>query len=177
MTVNPQENAVSNDPQEIKALEERLANGRAKAASESPASMATNTDPELNKAFSEESGVSTGYEGITPAADPDEEPTGEDEEEAEPDAVTAFIVVVQADGSCQISTDLGIKLSVLRESTLLDVRRACDELLFNLRNQAVSENTVVLMNQFMQQTAEQARIAKVQQKLASKGINVPVGRG
>lgn len=170
---------MSNDPQEIKALEERLAKAREKAQAEAPAGMATNTDPELNKAFSEESGVETAaageYEGIQPAADPDEEPSGEDEEEAEPDAVTAFLVVVQADGSAQISTDLGVKLSVLREASLLDVRRACDELLFNLRNQAVSENTVVLLNQFMQQTAEQARIQKVQQKLASKGIQVPGG--
>lgn len=137
-----------------------------------PRTMATNTDPALNKAFGEESGVSTGYEGITPAADPDEP---EDDEPAEPDAATAFIVILQADGSAQISLDLTVPLTVEREATLLDVRRACDELLFNLRNQAAAENTVMLMHQTSQQLAEQARVAKLQQKLASKGIHVPGG--
>lgn len=137
-----------------------------------PRTMATNTDPELNKAFSEESGVATGYEGIEPAPDPDEP---DEEEDKEPDGLTAFIVVVLPDGSAQISTKLDVPLTVEREATLLDVRRACDELLFNIRNQASAENTVVLMNQLMQQTAEQARVQKVQQKLASKGIHVPGG--
>lgn len=136
-----------------------------------PRTMATNKDAELNKAFSEESGVSTGYEGIQPAPDPDEP----DEEEVEPDAATAFIVILQADGSAQISLDLTVPLTVEREATLLDVRRACDELLFNLRNQAAAENTVMLMHQTSQQLAEQQRVAKLQQKLASKGIHVPGG--
>lgn len=152
---------------EIKALEERLAKARAAQPV---------TDPGLAASFNEGATEAPGAENgqvydIQPAADPDAPEEDAEEEASEPDGVTAFLVIMQADGSAQISTKLDIPLSVLREASLLDVRRACDEILFNLRNQAVSESTVMLMHQTTQQLAEQQRVAKLQQKLASKGIN------
>jgi len=151
---------------EIKALEERLLAARAKKEREELSAKIT--DPGMQAAFVEGQTEAPGYQGIQPAPDPDE--PVEDEPEEEPDGVTAFIVLIGADGSAVVATDLKTPLNVIREATLLDVRRACDELLFNLHNQAVSEATVMLMHQTTQQMAEQQRTQRLQQKLASKGI-------
>lgn len=50
------------------------------------------------------------------------------EEQAQPDAETAFIIVKELDGSFKATTDLSTAILVNREATRADIRLACKEL-------------------------------------------------
>lgn len=51
----------------------------------------------------------------------------EHDPDPEPDALTAFLVVVDHNGAAVATADLGSELTVERPATLADMRRACFE--------------------------------------------------
>lgn len=115
---------------------------------------------------------------IQPSTDPDEWPQDEvadEPEDVQPNAITAFLVVVGADGSAFATSELAKLGEILpaREATIPDMRRACQEVVHDINAMQTSQQTVGLMQQSAQQLAEQARNEKIAAKLASKGIQVP----
>lgn len=111
---------------------------------------------------------------INPAGDPDDE----EEIDATPNALTAFLVVVTPDGSAFATSELHKIAEILpsREATVVDMRRACQEVVFDVNAMQTAQQTVGLMQQQAQLMAEEARGQKIAQKLATKGIHVPPGR-
>lgn len=110
---------------------------------------------------------------IQPAADPDEEP--EDEGDVAPTCSTAFLVIIGEGGAAFATSDLAKIGEILpaREATVVDMRRACQEVVHDVNAMQVAQQTVGLMHQSAQEMAEQQRNAKIAAKLQSKGIHVP----
>lgn len=103
---------------------------------------------------------------------------GEEDEpaaDAEPNAITAFLVVVTPDGAAFATSELHKIAEILtqREATVVDMRRACQEVVFDVNAMQTAQQTVGLMQQQAQAMAEESRNAKIAQKLATKGIHVP----
>lgn len=115
-----------------------------------------------------------GYD-IQPAADPDEEGVGEDEPDLTPNVLTAFLVIVQPDGAAFATSELEKIVEVVpaRQATVVDMRRACQEVVHDVNAMQTAQQTVGLMQQSAQQMAEQKRSEAIAQKLVSKGIKVP----
>lgn len=111
---------------------------------------------------------------ISPAADPDDE----EEEDAPPNAVCAFLVVVTPDGAAFATSELTKIAEILpqREATVVDMRRACQEVVYDVNAMQTAQQTVGLMQQQAQLMAEEQRSAKIAAKLATKGIHVPPSR-
>lgn len=158
MTDNHEENRVTETPT-VDALEAKL------AAEQIPYEDAKEMADAEN----------SGYH-IQPAADPDE--AGEDEPDAEPNALCAFLVVVTPDGSAFATSELGKITEILpqRDATVVDMRRACQEVVHDVNAMQTAQQTVGLMQQQAQLMAEEARSQKIAQKLATKGIHVPTRR-
>lgn len=110
---------------------------------------------------------------IRPAADPDEE--SEEDEDVAPNALTAFLVIVGPDGAAFATSELAKIGEILpaRDATVADMRRACQEVVHDVNAMQISQQTVGLMQQSAQQMAEEARNAKIAQKLQSRNIHVP----
>lgn len=108
---------------------------------------------------------------INPAEDPDE---AAPEEDVAPNALTAFLVVVKGDGSAFATADITKIGEILpaREATIVDMRRACQEVVHDVNAMQVSQQTVALMQQSAQEMAEQARSEAIARKLREKGIQV-----
>lgn len=127
---------------------------------------------QLELDFDEENNPAEGYQ-INPAADPDDE-----ENDAPPNAVCAFLVVVTPDGAAFATSELSKITEILpqREATVVDMRRACQEVVFDVNAMQQAQQTVGLMQQQAQMMAEEQRSQKIAAKLATKGIHVPPSR-
>jgi hypothetical protein len=114
---------------------------------------------------------------ISPAAAPDDEELdhAHDEADVAPNAITAFLVVVGPDGGAFATSELTKITEVLpqREATVQDMRRACQDVVFDVNAMQTAQQTVAVMQQQAQAMADQARNAKIAAKLQSKGIHVP----
>lgn len=121
-----------------------------------------------------------------PDADEAESPSGYDipadelDEEApapdpEPNAEVVFLVVVTPEGASFATSDVSKLTEILprREATIVDMRRACNEVVHDVNAMQIAQQTVGLMQAQAQAMAEQQRSQKIAQKLASKGIHVP----
>lgn len=101
--------------------------------------------------------MSDGY-SITPAADPDE---------AGPDALTAFLVVIRQDGSAFATPELNTELTVDHTATLEEMHRGVREVEADIQTARTAQNVVMLM-------AQQAQaMAMAQQGRTQGGLHVP----
>ena len=99
---------------------------------------------------------------IQPASDPDDEP--EPDEDVQPNAQTAFLVIVDATGAAFATSDLAKISEILpaRDATIVDMRRACQEVVHDVNAMQTSQQVVGLMQQSAQQMAEEKRNAQIE---------------
>lgn len=102
------------------------------------------------------------YGDITPAQDPDE---------AKPDALTAFLVVVRPDGSAFATPELDTELTVDHTASLEEMLRALREVESDITTAKTAQNVVMLMAQQAQAMAHAQSMA--QQGRAPSGLHVP----
>lgn len=92
-------------------------------------------------------------------------------------ALTAFLVVVEADGSTWATNDVNLDVVLERPPTPGDMYRGCAEIMKDIAMAETSQRTVQLLAavfpQMAAQAEEQKRQAKVAQRLIEKGIHVP----
>lgn len=150
----------------VEELEARLAALR-ESAGVTPEDVAATAQDEAD----------SGYE-ITPAVDPEAHDadghTHEDEDEA-PNVLTAFLVIVNPDGAAFATSELNKigEITPAREATIVDMRRACNEVVHDVNAMQTAQHTVALMQQSAAEMAEQARNAKIAAKLQERGVKLP----
>lgn len=106
-------------------------------------------------------------------------PTPEDAEkaaEARP-CLTAFMVVVELDGTAWATNNYSLPLAPERPPSLGDMYRSCAEVMKDIAGMENSQRTVQMLAQLWPQIAagqaEQERQNKIAAKLMQKGIHVP----
>lgn len=164
------EHAVTAPTETVEELEARL------AAAKQAVEDTVVTPEEVAATALDEADDETGYD-IHPAHDPDDHTHDEDEDEA-PNVITAFLVIVQPDGSAFATSEIAKigEVTPAREATVVDMRRACQEVVHDVNAMQTAQQTVGLMQQSAQQMAEEQRNAKIAAKLQSKGIQLPRGQ-
>jgi hypothetical protein len=88
-------------------------------------------------------------------------------------ALTAFLVVVEPDGTSWATNDVNLDLVLERPPTLGDMYRGCAEVSKDIATSEAAQKTVGLMMQAQAQMAQQMQQEKIAAKLAQKGIRVP----
>lgn len=168
------EHAVTAPTETVEELEARLEAAR-QAQAEAP-EAAPLTPEDVAATSLDEADEPTGYD-IHPAHDPDDHTHDEEEEEA-PNVITAFLVIVQPDGSAFATSEIAKigEITPAREATVVDMRRACQEVVHDVNAMQTAQQTVGLMQQSAAQMAEEQRNAKIAAKLQSKGIQLPRGQ-
>lgn len=101
-------------------------------------------------------------------------PTPMTPEQAEPrKALTAFLVVVEDDGTAWATDDVAMSLALQRPPTVGDMYRASAEVMRDIQASVTAERTTQYMAAMGAQAAEHQRQDKIARKLAEKGIRVP----
>lgn len=95
-----------------------------------------------------------------------------------PNAICAFVVVVDLDGNAFATAELDKVHEIVpaRPATLQDFRRAATDVVHDVNAMQISQQTVAIMQQTAAQAAEQARSAALARQLQERGLKVP-GRG
>ena len=92
-------------------------------------------------------------------------------------AGTAFLVVIEPDGTSWATPDVNMDVVLARPATPGDMYRACSEVLKDLAATTAAQQAVQLFAQVFPQVqaqyAELERQNKIARKLASQGIHVP----
>lgn len=89
--------------------------------------------------------------------------------------MTAFLVLVEPDGTSYASNDVNQDIVLARAATTSDMYRAAAEIMKDIQAMETAERTVALSMQAAAGIAEQQRTAKIAAKLQEKGIHVPPG--
>ena len=146
----------------VDELERKLAEARA-------AALADETADAEAAAGTDEPGYT-----ITPAPGDEHELDSELDEPA-PNAIVAFLVIVQSDGTAFATGELAKLGEILpsREANIVDMRNACQQVVHDVNAMQTAQQTVGLMQQQAQAMAEETRNAKIAAKLQSKGIQLP----
>jgi hypothetical protein len=115
-----------------------------------------------------------GYD-IQPAHDPEDHVHEDEDDEQLPNVLTAFLVIVQPDGAAFATSELSKIGEVVpaREATIIDMRRACQEVVHDVNAMQTAQQTVGLMQQSAAQMAEEKRNQQIAQKLVSRGVKLP----
>lgn len=96
--------------------------------------------------------------------------------EARP-CLTAFMVVVEADGTAWATNDINLLVDPARPPGMGDMYRSCAEVMKDIEGIEVAQRTVNMLAQVWPQIAanqqEQERQAKIATRLMQKGIHVP----
>lgn len=102
-------------------------------------------------------------------------PTPEDAERAANarPCMTAFLVVIEPDGTAWATSDCNVDLALNRPASVQDFARGCGDVLRDVEHSMLAERTVNMMLQATQQMAEVQRQNKIATKLMQKGIHVP----
>lgn len=87
--------------------------------------------------------------------------------------LTAFLVVIEPDGTSWATNDVNMDMVLERPPTMGDMYRGCAEVMKDITTTEASQKTVSLMMQAQAQMAHQMQQEKIAAKLASKGIRVP----
>ena len=87
--------------------------------------------------------------------------------------LTAFLVVVEPDGTSWATNDVNMDMVLERPPTMGDMYRGCAEVMKDITTSEASQRTVVLMMQATQQVAAQQQQDKIAAQLAQKGLRVP----
>lgn len=115
----------------------------------------------------------SGYEGIEPAPDPDATTAyvdGEPVEEVEPEKVTtAFLVLIEDDGSLTVTPDVEIDVVLRRPPTFDDIYAAS----YVLTGTEIDEEDTRLVGREVE-TGFVVRIEETGQRWASSNINTPL---
>lgn len=151
----------------VEELEARLAALR-ESAGVTPEAVAATAPDEADDEHVHEEG---GYH-IHPAS---EEDADDEEADAEPNTLTAFLVIVGVDGAAFATSELEKVDEIVpsRPATVVDMRRACQEVVFDVNAMQISQQTVAIMQQSAQEMAEAKRNEAIAQKLVSKGVKLP----
>lgn len=92
-------------------------------------------------------------------------------------ARTAFLVVVEDDGTSWATNDVNMDMVLERPPTPGDMYRACAEIMKDIAMAETSQRTVQMLAavwpQIAAQQREMERQSKVAQRLMEKGIHVP----
>lgn len=88
-------------------------------------------------------------------------------------ALTAFLIVVESDGTSWATNDVNMDLVLERPPTLGDMYRGCAEVMKDIETSEAAQKSVTLMMQAQAQMAQAMQQDKIARKLAEKGIRVP----
>lgn len=86
---------------------------------------------------------------------------------------TAFVVIVDEDGSVQATSELDTsEYEVAREATYGDMRRGCSEVVADINALQSAQNVFAMLDQQARAMAEAQQNAKIVEKLRGKGIEL-----
>lgn len=96
--------------------------------------------------------------------------------EARP-CLTAFMVVVEEDGTAWATNNIELPVAPSRQPSLGDMYRSCSEVMKDIQTMEITQRTVQTLAQvwpqIAAQQAENERQNKIANKLMQKGIHVP----